>query len=42
VVPCDNDYDSDSDGLIESSADKPLTTLQAYKNKNITRNIKLQ
>jgi hypothetical protein len=31
----------DSDGLIELS-DKPLTTLQAYKNKNITLNIKLQ
>jgi hypothetical protein len=32
---------SDSDGLIESP-DKPMTTLQAYKNKNITQNIKLQ
>jgi hypothetical protein len=33
---------SDSDGLTELS-DKPLTTLQAYKNeKNITQNIKLQ
>jgi hypothetical protein len=31
--------DSDSDGLIELP-DKPLTTLQAYK--NITQNIKLQ
>jgi hypothetical protein len=35
------DSDSDSDGLIELP-DKPLTTLQAYKNKNISINIKLQ
>jgi hypothetical protein len=36
-----SDRDSDSDSLIESP-DKPLTTLQAHKNKNTTHKIKLQ